>query len=167
MVIDCHGHYTSEPDALLDFRKLQIAALSDPSGQPALPDISDDEIRQKLEGAQLKFQRVRGTDLALFSPRASGMGHHIGNEATSLAWTRICNDLIHRVCTIFPRNFIGVCQLPQSPGVSPRNSIPELKRCVENLGFVGFNLNPDPSGGYWKEPPLTDPWWYPLYEAMV
>ena len=47
------------------------------------------------------------------------------------------------------------------------NSIPELRRCVEELGFVGLNLNPDPSGGHWSAPPLTDPAWYPLYEAMV
>jgi 4-oxalmesaconate hydratase len=38
---------------------------------------------------------------------------------------------------------------------------------VEDLGFVGCNLNPDPSGGYWKDPPLTDRWWYPLYEEIV
>jgi 4-oxalmesaconate hydratase len=35
------------------------------------------------------------------------------------------------------------------------------------LGFVGCNLNPDPSGGYWTSPPLTDAWWYPLYDKMV
>ena len=35
-----------------------------------------------------------------------------------------------------------MCQLPQSPGVSPANCIPELRRCVEELGFVGCNLNP-------------------------
>jgi 4-oxalmesaconate hydratase len=38
---------------------------------------------------------------------------------------------------------------------------------VEQLGFVGCNLNPDPSGGYWKDPPLTDRSFYPLYEALV
>jgi 4-oxalmesaconate hydratase len=38
---------------------------------------------------------------------------------------------------------------------------------VEELGFVGCNLNPDPSGGYWQDPPLTDRYWYPLYEEMV
>ena len=57
--------------------------------------------------------------------------------------------------------------LPQAPGVPPANCIPELRRCVEQLGFVGCNLNPDPSGGYWTDPPLTDRWWYPFYEAMV
>ena len=60
-----------------------------------------------------------------------------------------------------------MCQLPQSPGVPPANCIAELERCVNELGFVGCNLNPDPSGGYWKEPPLTDRCWYPLYEKMV
>ena len=49
----------------------------------------------------------------------------------------------------------------------PANCIAELRRCVAELGFVGCNLNPDPSGGYWTDPPLTDRWWYPLYEAMA
>ena len=113
------------------------------------------------------MQRERGTDVTFFSPRASFMAHHIGNAATSLEWSRVCNDLIRRVCTLYPDNFVGVCQLPQSPGVPPENCIPELERCVNELGFIGCNLNPDPSGGYWKEPPLTDRWWYPLYEKMV
>jgi 4-oxalmesaconate hydratase len=68
---------------------------------------------------------------------------------------------------LFPDNFVGVCQLPQSPGVPPETCIAELERCVLELGFIGCNLNPDPSGGHWKEPALTDRWWYPLYEKMV
>ena len=77
------------------------------------------------------------------------------------------NDLIHRVCTLYPKNFAPVCMLPQSPGVSPASCVEELERCVKQLGFIGCNLNPDPSGGWWKEPPLTDKWWYPIYEKMV
>ena len=78
--------------------------------------MSDDEIRESIEGNQLKLQRERGTDLTIFSPRASGMGHHIGDESVSLEWSQICNDLIARVVSLYPKNFIGVCQLPQSPG---------------------------------------------------
>jgi 4-oxalmesaconate hydratase len=169
MIIDCHGHYTTEPHQLLDFRQRQIAALKDQAAKPsrAALAISDDEIRASLEGAQLRLQRERGTDLTLFSPRASGMGHHIGNAGTSLEWSQACNELIHRVCTLFPRNFVGVCQLPQSPGVNPANCVGELERCVREFGFVGCNLNPDPSGGLWTAPPLTDRFWYPLYEKMV
>jgi 4-oxalmesaconate hydratase len=169
MIIDCHGHYTTEPRQLLDFRQRQIAALKNHGEKPnrAALAISDDEIRASLEGAQLRLQRERGTDLTLFSPRASGMGHHIGDASTSLEWSQVCNELIHRGCTLYPRNFIGVCQLPQSPGVNPANCVGELERCVREFGFVGCNLNPDPSGGHWTAPPLTDRFWYPLYEKMV
>jgi len=162
MIIDCHGHYTTAPGALGDWRKLQIAGKA-----PGALKISDDQIRDSLEGAQLRIQRERGTDVTFFSPRASAMEHHVGDAAVSLAWSRECNDLVHRCCSLYPRNFAAVCQLPQSPGVPPANCVPELERCVKELGFIGCNLNPDPSGGHWKEPPLTDKWWYPLYEKMV
>jgi 4-oxalmesaconate hydratase len=168
MIIDCHGHYTTEPKPLQAFRQQQIAATQGSGPPPARGSlvIGDDEIRASLEGAQLRLQRERGTDVTLFSPRASGMGHHIGDAGVSLEWSQVCNELIHRVCKLFPRNFIGVCQLPQSPGVAPANCIGELTRCVEQFGFVGCNLNPDPSGGHWTAPPLTDRWWYPLYERL-
>jgi 4-oxalmesaconate hydratase len=169
MIIDCHGHYTTAPAELQKYRDGQIAGLKDPAYIPAKAklSISDDQIRDSLERAQLKFQRERGTDLTIFSPRASAMAHHIGNETTSQHWTQACNDLIKRVCDLYPQNFVGVCQLPQSPGVAPANSAAELERCVKELGFIGCNLNPDPSGGNWTSPPLTDRHWYPLYEKMV
>jgi 4-oxalmesaconate hydratase len=168
MIIDCHGHYTTAPKELQIYRDGQIAGLREP--QHVLSkggiNITDDQIRESLEGVQLKLQRERGTDVTIFSPRAAGMGHHIGDETTSRNWTEHCNDLIFRVCNLYPKNFVGVCQLPQSPGVSPANSIRELERCVNELGFIGCNLNPDPSGGQWTAPPLTDKHWFPLYEEM-
>ena len=109
----------------------------------------------------------RGIDLTIFSPRASFMAHHIGDFETSAAWAAICNELCHRVSRLFPDRFVGAAMLPQSPGVDPASCIPELERCVEEYGFVGINLNPDPSGGHWTSPPLTDRHWYPLYEKMV
>jgi len=162
MIIDCHGHYTTAPQALWDWRRLQVAGQ-----KPGALKVSDDQLSESLEGAQLKLQRERGSDLTFFSPRAGSMEHHVGDARVSADWSRECNDLIHRVCSLYPENFAAVCQLPQSPGVAPANCIPELKRCVKELGFIGCNLNPDPSGGYWKEPPLTDRWWYPLYEKLV
>jgi 4-oxalmesaconate hydratase len=169
MIIDCHGHYTTAPRALEGWRATQVKALESGAAAPKRADvsISDDELRESLEKSQLRLQRERGTDLTLFSPRAMAMSHHIGVAETSQEWSRLCNDLIHRVCTLYPANFAPVCQLPQSPGVAPAGCVPELVRCVEELGFVGCNLNPDPSGGHWKDPPLTDRWWYPLYEKLV
>jgi 4-oxalmesaconate hydratase len=70
VIIDCHGHYTTAPEALQTFRAAQIAGLSDASlPSPLEPNISDDEIRTSLENAQLKFSRERGTDVTIFSPR--------------------------------------------------------------------------------------------------
>ena len=167
MIIDCHGHYTTAPDPHQEFRKAQLARLEDPSlPAPEKAKIGDDEIRESIETNQLKLQRERGADLTIFSPRASAMAHHIGDDATSKAWAQACNDLIKRVVDLYPENFIGVCQLPQVAGSPLKNSIEELERCVGELGFVGCNLNPDPSGGHWNSPPLTDKYWYPMFEKM-
>lgn len=168
MIIDCHGHYTTAPDPHQDYRAAQLSRLENPSlPEPQSAVISDDQIRESIELNQLKLLRERGADMTIFSPRASTMAHHVGDEQVSQAWTIACNDLIKRVVELFPEQFIGVCQLPQSPGVPVKNSIAELERCVTQLGFVGCNLNPDPSGGHWTAPPLTDRHWYPFFEKMV
>ena len=169
MIIDCHGHYTTAPSQLEQYRDGQIANFKNPAQAPAKGSlsISDEQIRESLEGAQLRIQRERGTDRTIFSPKAMAMGHHLGDETTSRHWSEHCNELIHRVCALYPDNFTGVCQLPQSPGVAPANCIPELERCVREFGFIGCNLNPDPTGGHWADPPLFDRWWYPLYEKLV
>jgi len=167
MIIDIHGHYTTEPQALQLFRDKQLAGLADPARKPGSTDLGiSDAVLVKSVEPQLKFQKERGSDLTIFSPRASGMAHHVGTEAIGLQWATVSNDLIHRICALLPENFVGVGQLPQFPGVSPKNCIPELERIVTKLGFVGVNLNPDPSGGWWKDPPLTDKFWYPIYEKL-
>ncbi len=168
LIIDCHGHYTTAPAAHQDFRKRLLAWAKDAAGPaPVQNAISDDEIRETVEANQLRLQRERGADVTIFSPRASAMAPHEGNEQVSQNWARANNDLIHRVVGLYPENFAGVCQLPQFPGVSIANSIAELQRCVTELGFIGCNLNPDPSGGAFSAPPLTDKSWYPFYQAMV
>jgi 4-oxalmesaconate hydratase len=168
VIIDCHGHYTTVPPQHQTFRKGQLARLADAS-LPPVPAavISDDEIRDSVENYQLKLLRQRGGDLMLFSPRASSMEHHVPDPDTARAWAAASNDLVHRVVGLFPEHFAAVCQLPQTPGGPLDGVVAELRRCVEELGFVGCNLNPDPSGGHWTSPPLTDPYWFPLYEALT
>ena len=167
MIIDCHGHYTTAPKAHTDWRQAQKAAFTDGVTPPPYPEISDDDIRASIDGGQLKLMTERGVDATIFSPRASAMEHHFGDEAVSQRWAQVSNDLIARVVRLFPGRFAGVCQLPQFPGVPVERSVAELRRCVERLGFVGCNLNPDPSGGHWTSAPLTDRSWYPFYEAMT
>jgi 4-oxalmesaconate hydratase len=166
VIIDCHGHYTTAPQAHTAWRQAQKDAFAAGLTPPPYPAISDDEIRASIDGGQLKLMAERGVDLTIFSPRASAMGHDFGDEAVSTAWAQVSNDLIARVVQLYPASFAGVCQLPQSPGVPIKQSTGELRRCVTELGFVGCNLNPDPSGGHWTSAPLTDRSWYPLYEVM-
>jgi 4-oxalmesaconate hydratase len=168
MIIDCHGHYTTTPAPHQEFRDAQLACLTDPSRpEPKPARISDEAITESIEANQLRLMRERGIDLTIFSPKASGMEHHVPDPATARAWAQASNDLIARVVDLFPRHFVGVCQLPQTPEGPLDDSIVELRRCVEELGFVGCNLNPDASGGHWTSKPLTDKYWYPLYEKLV
>jgi 4-oxalmesaconate hydratase len=166
LIIDCHGHYTTAPEPHNRWRETQKAAFKSGEAPPAYPAISDDEIRETIEQNQLRLIRERGADHTIFSPRASAMAHHVGDQAVSEAWSIACNDLIARVVDLFPETFTGVCMLPQSPATDLTASIRELRRCVEELGFIGCNLNPDPGGGHFNHPPLTDPYWFPIYEAM-
>ena len=169
MIIDCHGHYTTAPEPLAAWREKQIAGITKPSAKPRVSElsISDDELRESIETNQLKLMNERGLDLTIFSPRASFMAHHIGDYNVSATWASVCNELCYRVSTLFPGKFVPAAMLPQSPGVDPRTCISELERCVRDYGNVAINLNPDPSGGHWREPPLTDPHWFPIYEKMV
>lgn len=166
MIIDCHGHYTVLPLAHDAWREAQKAAFNSGQYPPPYPDISDDEIRATIECNQLRLQKERGADMTIFSPRASAMAPHVGDQALAVEWARACNDLIARVIRLFPASFAGVCMLPQSPEADMSASITELQRCVD-MGFVGCNLNPDPGGGHFRHPPLTDIFWYPFYEKMV
>jgi 4-oxalmesaconate hydratase len=168
MIIDCHGHYTTAPAELRDFRDAQLARLKDHAlPAPSLAPVSDDQIRETIEENQLRIARERGTDVTIFSPRASGMGHHLTDRDTAVAWARESNDLVHRVTELFPAHYAGACQLPQVAGAPLDDCVAELERSVTELGFVAANVNPDPSGGYWTSPPLTDEYWYPLYEKLT
>ncbi|MER6239995.1 amidohydrolase family protein [Streptomyces clavifer] len=169
MIIDVHGHYTTAPAPLGEWRGAQIAALTDRARAPdrAGPAISDDQIRESIETNQLRVMDERGIDVTVFSPRASFMAHHIGDFATSSAWARICNDLCHRVAELYPGRFAPGAMLPQSPGTDPATVIPEIERAVLELGAVTVNINPDPSGGHWTAPPLTDRSWYPVWEKLA
>ena len=166
LIIDCHGHYTTAPEPHTAWREEQKSAFKTGAAPPAYPAISDDEIRETLEANQIRLIRERGADMTIFSPRASAMAPHVGDETVAKLWARVNNDLIQRCAELYPDIFVPVCMLPQSPAADMQGSVEELQRCVD-MGFVGCNLNPDPGGGHFKHPPLTDRFWYPFYEKMV
>lgn len=165
VIIEAHAHYTTAPPQLDQYRARQLTYMNRPTLGKA-PKISDDEIQASLQG-HLDRMDTLGIDRMIFSPRASGMGHEVGDARVSLYWTKVNNDLIARVCELFPDRFIPAAQLPQSPGVSPANCVDELRRVVD-MGFVSCNINPDVAGGGQPfTPAISDEWWYPLFDALV
>src|SRR5699024_7766633 len=110
MIIDIHGHYTTAPQPLADWRNRQIASLDNPAEAPKVSElkITDDEIRESIEKNQFRLMKERGIVLTISSPRASFMAHHIGDFETSSTWSALCNEMCYRVAQLFPDNFIGV-----------------------------------------------------------
>jgi 4-oxalmesaconate hydratase len=165
MIIDAHAHYTTAPPELQAYRGRQITNLARPA--PPRLNIRDEQLERSMQN-QFKRMQETGIDRLLFSPQASAMGHHFGTDLISRYWTEACNDLIARIARLWPDKISPVCQLSQSPGVSPQAWVEELERCVTEQGFVGCNVNPDIAGG--REPftpPLGDEWWYPLWAKLV
>jgi 4-oxalmesaconate hydratase len=113
------------------------------------------------------MKRERGSDLTIFSPRASFMAHHIGDFEVSSTWAAICNELCFRVSAAVPRPLHPRGHAAAEPRRRPGHLHPRAGEVREQYGNVGINLNPDPSGGHWTSPPLTDRHWYPIYEKMV
>jgi len=166
VIIDVHGHYTTAPGELAAFRDAQLARLENPgAASAALAAISDDQVRESVENNQLRVLSERGGEMMLFSPKASGMEHHVPDPKVAEAWARASNDLVHRVGELFPEHFAPVAQLPQTPAGGLDHVVAEARRTVGELEFVGVNVNPDPSGT-WAGLPVTDESWFPLWETL-
>src|SRR5690242_21502566 len=78
------------------------------------------------------------------------------------------NDAIAMSVKAAPTRYRGVAGLPQCAGVPITNTFEEIDRCINDLGFVGIMINPDPyEGSGTPTPGMGDEYWYPLYEKMV
>jgi 4-oxalmesaconate hydratase len=172
MVIDVHGHLTA-PDSLYVY-KANILSHRGSHGRGKV-EVSNDEMVAFLTKptfgtgkSHLDLLKEVGTDMQMLSPRPFQMMHAEKPEKVSHWFIEECNNLIAQQCRLFPKVFRGVCGLPQTPGVSPKNCVAELERCVKEFGFVGCLINPDPSEATnYDTPGMGDEYWYPLYEKLV
>jgi 4-oxalmesaconate hydratase len=162
VIIDAHAHLFA-PASLYAYRSNLVAAR----GQYGYfkGEIPTAEF-EKFADQNVAIMDGVGTDLQLLSPRPYLLMHGDHRWDDLLAWTRTNNDLIARTISRHPTRFRGVAGLPQSLGRPVDAVFDELKRCVEELGFVGVLVNPDPSEGTGRSPVLSDPYWFPLYERL-
>jgi 4-oxalmesaconate hydratase len=164
MIIDSHAHIVMPPESFRYMAEL-VGGRANPSTTPKIPDAS---VRKMAEELVRSMDGV-GTDVQFISPRPYLQMHSVKPGRVSELWSRHCNDLIARFVEMFPDRFRGVAGLPQymDEALDVR-VIPELRRCVNELGFVGCLINPDPTEGEGPTPPgLGDPFWHPLYQAMT
>ena len=170
MIIDCHGH-VSAPAQLWAYKATLLAARGS-HGRGAVK-VSDDEMRIALNHSEigpkghLDALKHNGTDVQLISPRPFQLMHS-EKPAKLVHWfAEECHNVIHRQTQMYPNQFLGVGSLPTVAGRPVQEALPELERCIKQLGFVGCLLNPDPFENSGEEPPaLGDRYWYPLYEKL-
>lgn len=170
MKIDIHGHVTA-PESLYAW-KAGLLSHRGAHGRGSA-GVTDETLREALHKPDKTFGGVShlqhlddaGVDVQLISPRPYQMMH--SEQAHLVEWyIQETNDIIARTTRIEPDRFRGMAGLPQTMETGPETWVKELRRCVEELGFVGTLLNPDPYEGTQQPPDLGDRFWYPVWEAL-
>ena len=155
-VIDMHGHL-STPSQFDAFGFNLIIGV--PSAFAPLQ--MSDELLDTAAQRHVKVLDDRNIDVQLLSARPLSMLHW-ERPLVVQHWTKTTNDLIHQTCGLYPQRFLGIAGLPQQTDQDTGHCIAELDRCINELGFVGAIVNPDP-GGEGKTPKLDMEYWDPLY----
>ncbi|MFF4415418.1 amidohydrolase family protein [Streptosporangium sp. NPDC001559] len=162
MIIDSHAHVVAPP-VFYAYRANLLAAggrYSPPIG------VSDAAIAEAAAGNIAIMDSV-GTDMQLISPRPFHQMHSAKPDQVVHWWIEANNNLIAQTVELHPDRFAGVAGLPTCAGAPIENALPELDRAIEELGFVGVLLNPDPWEGAGPSPRLSDEYWFPLFERLV
>jgi 4-oxalmesaconate hydratase len=162
LIIDIHAHLVA-PSALYAHRAGLLAAGG--YYRPKL-GVSDEAMAESAAGNVAIMDSV-GTDVQLISPRPFQQMHSTKPSQIVHWWIEANNDLIARTTELHPGRFGGMAGLPICAGEPVEKALPELDRAINDLGFVGVALNPDPYEGRGVSPTLGDEYWYPLYERMV
>jgi 4-oxalmesaconate hydratase len=162
VIIDSHAHLIA-PDGLYAYRANLIANGGYHFGEPK---ITDDDLAACAEKNVRALDEV-GTDMQLLSPRPYQQGHSMTPSSLVEPWIAAHNDTIARTVAMHPKRFAGVAGLPIVPGEPVERAFGELRRAIDDLGFVGVLVNPDPYEGTGQAPTLNERYWYPLYEKLV
>lgn len=163
MIIDAHAHLLA-PEALYAHRSQLIVARGQ-YGDIYRVRLGEPDL-EKSAAQNVSIMDKVGTDIQLLSPRPFMMLSGTNRWPDICSWASDQNDTIARTVRLHPSRFRGVGGLPQQAGRPVETSFDEITRCIEELGFVGILLNPDPGEGSGATPPLGDPYWYPLYERL-
>ena len=167
-VLDVHGH-VSHPFGGMGHILLFMQAMNSPLPSPIGTDQAaqfglDEEAFGVTVGRHIDQLDDRGIEKQVIGPRPFLMQGFMEPPLLP-AWTRLVNDAIHQQCQMHPDRFLGACQLPQNAHAADTTHVlEELTRCVDELGFTGVYVSPDPEGKR-NSPGMAEPYWNPLYEV--
>lgn len=164
-VLDIHAHVTA-PCHGTQALALMLASNTPTKFDPRTEENAGLGMTQEswARSVQVHIDTIddRSIDCQLIGPRPYLM---LGWMQAHLlpAWTRLVNNMIAKQIMIAPDRFVGAAQLPQNALAEDlSHCVPELERCVHELGFKAVYLSPDPSGDR-KSPGMNDKYWYPVY----
>ncbi|AIT82657.1 MULTISPECIES: amidohydrolase family protein [Sphingomonadales] len=163
MIIDAHAHLVA-PAALYAHRS-NLVVSGGQYGSSYRAQVSERLLEESAD-QNVRIMDAVGTDLQLLSPRPFLTLNGTARWNDIVDWTCDTNDMIARTVRMHPNRFRGVGALPQQVDRPVTSLFDEIERVLDELGFVGVLLNPDPSEGMNGSPPLGDPYWYPLYEKL-
>ena len=100
-----------------------------------------------------------GIDVAVLYPSLGlGIGG-ITDPEHAVAACRIYNDWLAGYCAAAPKRLIGVGAVPMQ---DPAEAVGEARRCVQELGFRGVFIRPNPCGDLFAHDRVYDPLWETL-----
>jgi predicted TIM-barrel fold metal-dependent hydrolase len=165
MIIDIHSRVSAPPE--LSEYLLGFINVSGPAGRAMQRfPLSDERLEETLKSHLAEMASV-GTDLQCIAADPSAIPSAERRAALVINITRQLNDMVARCVKLHPDRFAGIGSLPLSLGVRPRDCAEEIDRCIDELGFVGFQINPDPGEGLAETPHMGEEFWYPVYEKLV
>jgi len=165
-VFDVHGHM-SAPQATYGQAMFMLAS-NQPlqsrigKGGGGKRDVPVEEYRAAAQ-THINVMDDRNIDVQIIGPRPFMVLGWMQDHLIP-GWARFVNDITHQQVGFFPARLLGAAQLPLlARAADTANCIPELDRCVQELGFAAAYVSPDP-GGNRETPGMHEPYWYPLYE---
>ena len=165
MIIDIHGH-TNAPPSLYAYKALLTASRG--AHGRGNPTINQEQLAAAVNNHVTNTMDKVGTDIQFLSPRPFQLMHSEKPDKIVHWWNEANNDAISMTLKIAPTRYRGVAGLPQCAGSPITDTFEEIDRCINDLGFIGIMINPDPyEGSGTPTPGMGDEYWYPLYEKMV
>lgn len=128
---------------------------------PRGPDWPPPPLREGGVSAKARLEDMdsEGIDTSILFPST---GLYLGGVQDPTLQTELCrayNEWLAGFCAADPSRLVGVALVPQR---SMAGAAEESRRCIEELGFRGVMLRPNPVGGSH----LDDPYWSDLWSLL-